>query len=373
MSFAQYRLYLNGTAATKDQLARFEDITIEQEMDKACYGRFQVPICVCASGVWSGETDAFLQGMSRIRLEMQIQSAEWVPLIDGPIVNVEGAQFSDPGQSMLTLVVSDDSFYLHRDETVTSFEGSDDTVASQIFDQVSQIATTDIDTADSPSDPGFTKTVLRGTQMECLQRLARRQHMHAFVTPGDSPGQSVGRFKRDPDPAKDYGLAPMVLLGSGTNVFSFKSTTKAGQAATFQAGRVNLKDRSTDTQTSTLSDVALAGSTLPPGPTIKRLLRPGQMDALTLARAVQGASEKSVYALNAHGEVMKGVYTSVLQPYQFVQVRAANGTLSGNWLLHQVTHTITRNSYGQSFQAIRNATSAGTNSPLPQIPPSSVF
>jgi len=94
MSVAQYRLYLNGTAATKDQLARFEDITIEQEMDRACYGRFQVPVCVCASGVWSGETDAFLQGMSRIRLEMQIQSGDWVALIDGPIINVEAAQHS---------------------------------------------------------------------------------------------------------------------------------------------------------------------------------------------------------------------------------------------------------------------------------------
>jgi hypothetical protein len=372
MSVAQYRLYLNGTAATKDQLARFEDITIEQEMDRACYGRFQVPVCVCASGVWSGETDAFLQGMSRIRLEMQIQSGDWVALIDGPIINVEAAQHSEPGQSMLTLVVSDDSFYLHRDETVTSFEGADSDVASQIFDQVSQISTTDIDTADTTSNPGFTKTVLRGTQMEFLQQLAKRQHMHAYVTPGDKPGKSVGHFKHDPDPRKDYGLAPMVLLGTDTNIFSFKSATKAGQTATFQTGQVNLKDRSTDTQTSNVSDVSLAGSALPPGPTIKRLLRPGQMDALTLARAVQGATEKAAYALKASGEVMKGVYSSVLQPYQFVQVRGANGTLSGKWLLHQVTHTITRNSYGQSFQVIRNATSAGTNSPLPGIP-SSVF
>src|SRR5262249_8361053 len=144
MSFAQYRLYFDGSAATTDQLARFEDITVEQEMDKACYGRFQLPICVTKGGVWSGETDALLQGMTRVRLEIQIQSASWVPLIDGPIVNVEGSRFSEPGQSMLTIVVSDDSFYLHRDETVTSFQGSDDDVASQIFDQVSQIASTDI-------------------------------------------------------------------------------------------------------------------------------------------------------------------------------------------------------------------------------------
>src|SRR5208337_4287259 len=140
MSFAQYRLYLDGTAATQDQLARFEDITIEQEMDKACHGRFQVPVCITEKGVWSGESESFVQSMTRIRLEIQIQSSPFVPLIDGPIVRLEGARFSEPGKSMLTLVVSDDSFYLHRSETVASFQVSDDQIASQIYDQVPQIA-----------------------------------------------------------------------------------------------------------------------------------------------------------------------------------------------------------------------------------------
>ena len=39
MTFARYRLYINGAAATTDQLSRFEDINIDQEMDKACSGQ----------------------------------------------------------------------------------------------------------------------------------------------------------------------------------------------------------------------------------------------------------------------------------------------------------------------------------------------
>ncbi|SPF40917.1 conserved hypothetical protein [Syntrophobacter sp. SbD1] len=372
MSYAQYRLYLNDVMATADQLSSFEDITIEQEMDKACQGKFQVPICVSQTGVWDGETEAFLQGMSRIRLEIQIQSGAWVPLIDGPIINIEGDNFYQPGQSMLTLVVSDDSFYLHRDETVSSFQGSDDQIALQIYDQVPEIASTDVDAAPAPSNPAFDTTVLRGTQMECLQQLATRQHMHAFVRCGDSPGQSVGCFKLDPDPAQDFGLSPMVLVGNGANIFSFKTKTTVGQMATFQSERVDLNDRSTDARTSDLGDINLQGTNPPPGPSIQRLLKPGQTDALTLARAVQAESERAAYALSADGEVMKGGYGSVLQPYQYVQVLGANGTISGTWLIRQVTHTLTRNSYGQSFQVMRNAQSAGTNGPLPQVP-SSVF
>ena len=89
---------------------------------------------------------------------------------------------------------------------------------------------------------------------------------------------------------------------------------------------------------------------------------------MTLARAVQAESERAAYALNATGEVMKGVYSSVLQPYKNVQVLGANGTLSGTWLIKQVTHTLTRNHYGQSFHVIRNAQSAGTNNASEQTP-----
>jgi hypothetical protein len=369
MACAQYRLYLDGSAATADQLARFEDITIDQEMDKACEGRFQVPLCTKPNGAWDGETEAFLQGMGRIRLEVQLSGSTWIPLLDGPIVNVENAMFNEPGRSTLTLVVSDDSFFLHRDETVTRFQGSDDQIASQIYDQAPQIASKQIQPAPAPSNPAFDSTVLRGTPMECLQQLARRQHMHAYVACGDTPGKSVGCFQPDPDPAMDFGLSAMVLLGANMNIFSFESDTTVGQTATFQSGRIDLNDRSSDTRTSSLSDLALSGTNPPPGPAIRRLLRPGQTDALTLARAVAAASERAGYALTAHGEVMKGIYGSVLQPYQNVQVAGANGRLSGSWLIRQVTHTLTRNSYGQTFQVTRNAESAGTDTPAPQTPP----
>ena len=44
MGCCQYRMYLNGAAATTAQLARFEDITVEQEMDMAWEARLQVPL-----------------------------------------------------------------------------------------------------------------------------------------------------------------------------------------------------------------------------------------------------------------------------------------------------------------------------------------
>jgi len=65
---------------------------------------------------------------------------------------------------------------------------------------------------------------------------------------------------------------------------------------------------------------------------------------------------------------MKNTYTSILQPYKNVQVLGVNGQLSGAWLIQQVTHTLTRNHYGQSFRLMRNAVSAGTNSAPVGVP-----
>jgi phage protein D len=83
---------------------------------------------------------------------------------------------------------------------------------------------------------------------------------------------------------------------------------------------------------------------------------------MNVANAVLAASEEDAYGLHADGEVLKDTYSAVLQPYQNVQVLGVNGQLSGSWLIRQVTHTLTRNSYGQTFSLARNAQSAGNGS-----------
>lgn len=369
MGCSEYRLILNGTPATADQLARFEGIVVEQEMDMAWQAQIDVPLCTDEQGNWTGETESFLQGLSRVRIEVRFLGDDWVPLIDGPIVSLNNNMHGEPGKSMLKLSVLDDSFYLHRDETVKVYSSlSDDQIATQIYGAVDQIASTDIDTAQAPANPAFDSTVLRGTQMQVLQQMARRQHMHAYVLPGDSAGASVGCFKLDPDPDKDFGLASMVVLGTGRNIFNLHSDTSANGAGIFRTTAIDLGDRSVTSYTADPSEIALLGTNPAAGGTIQRLLHPNGVDTVDLQRGVQGRSERSAYVLHAQGEVMKNTYTSILQPYKNVQVLGVNGQLSGTWLIQQVTHTLTRNHYGQSFRLMRNAVSAGTNSAPVGVP-----
>lgn len=370
MACARYRLYLADQPASTAQLNSFETITVTQEMDMSWTAQLEFPLRTDARGKWTGESEAWLQPLSRLRLEVSVQGRPYVPLIDGSIVSSDYGLQMEPGQSALHIEVQDDGFLLHRDETVKLYpDMTDDEIAEQIYLDAVDIASIDIDEADGPADLSDNTTVLRGTQMELLQFLAQRQGMHAFVLPGPQPHTSVGCFKYDPDPQLDFGLPEMVLLGSNRNLMSLKLWVEGAQPAVYCGSTVSLSDKSVNSRTADLSDIDRLGPDPPPGTPIKRFLRPGKALSVDLDRATQAASEDAAYALHADGEVLKDTYGGVLAPYQNVQMRGSNGRLSGSWLIRQVTHTLTRNSYGQTFSMQRNAESAGAGNTPPPAPP----
>jgi hypothetical protein len=264
---------------------------------------------------------------------------------------------------MAHVVVNDDTFLLHRDESVELYTGiTDDQIAQAILLRVKEIVKAETDTVPPSNDLTNTTTVLRGTPMKLLQDLVRRQHetWHVFVRPGAQPGSNVGFFKKDP--AGDSGLPTMVLLGKNRNVLNLRLSSTAVTPAVFRGSAISLSSANEDSGTASLSEIDRLGTNPPAGTPVKRMLRPGQSRNVNLQNAVKSASEQVAFALTADGEVLKDTYPVVLQPYQNVQVIGANGKLSGLWLIRQVTHTLTRNSYGQTFSMQRNALSSGTGS-----------
>lgn len=371
MACTQYKLFFADQIATPAQLNGFETITVHQEMDMNWTAHLEFPLRTNAQGDWTGEAESYLQPDVRVRIEVRVMSGAYVPLIDGSLVTADYDTHKDPGQSMLRIDVQDDGYLLHRDETVHLYPGiTDDVIAQQIFDDSPDIDSTDIDPVDAPADLSNNVTVLRGTQMELLQTLARRQEMHAFVLPGSQPHTSIGCFKSDPGPDEDSGLEPMVLLGSGRNLMNLKLSSASGLPAVYNTSNVSLGDLSVNSSTANLDDISRLGTNPPGGIPVKRFLRPGKSWNVALGRATQGASEQAAYALSADGEVLKDTYPDVLSPYRNVAVLGSNGKLSGMWLIRQVTHTVTRNSYGQTFSLQRNAQSAGTGNSAPAVPKS---
>ena len=360
MPAVRYRVFLDDEPATRDQLDRIEEIAVDQEIDLAWEARLKIPICADASGQWDGEDEPFLQSCARVRVEVKVGERSYVPLIDGPIVGSDRRTSSEPGQSSLLMIVHDDSAYLNRADEIRNFQNmSDHEIARQLFNDTTPIARVDVENA-LPCTCGITpEEIQRGTRMALLRRLARRQGMHAYVLPGDSPGQSVGCFKKLPITAGD--LPEMVLLGGDRNITSFNVSNNAQRAANVQSSSLAIGDRTVTESTSSIRNVELLGSEgTSDSDAGTRILRPDADCCLEPERAAAIESERTSYSFEASGAVLSECYGAALAPYHAITVRAVGSRLSGTYVIKKVEHRLDRWRYSQQFALLRNARSGGS-------------
>lgn len=361
MADIQYRMFFDNNPATRDQLDRVEDITVEQEVDMAWEARIDIPICVNENGKWAGEDEDFMKSFTRIRIEIKVGETRFVPLIDGPVVGFDSEMSFEPGQSSIKLIVQDDSVFLNREETISRFENQlDHEIASQLFEDPEQIVSTDIEETPAPGSSLSPVAVQRGTAMQILRSLAKRQGMHAYVLPGDSPGQTIGNFKSFPK--QTDGLPTLILLGSERSIKTFDVNKNAQSPAAVMASTLRITDKGIISSTASFRDRELLGEEAAleedQDPAV-RILPPLHGESVDLDQAVSAEVENSSYAFEATGSILEGCYQGVLQPYRLVTVKAGDTPLSGDYLITKVNHTLTRSNYSQSFVMKRNARSTG--------------
>ncbi|MCP4117242.1 MAG: hypothetical protein GY737_17970 [Desulfobacteraceae bacterium] len=362
MAAIEYRLFFNNTSATREQLDRVDEIRVEQEVDMAWEARVRMAVRVDDRGKWTGEDEDFMAAFSRVRVEIRIGEGAFAALIDGPITGVDSNMNSEPGQSAVTLTVRDDSVYLDLEENVSRFENlPDHEIAAWIFGEFEQIASTDIEETPASGSSLPPMVVQRGTAMQIVRSLARRQGMHAYLLPGESPGRSVGCFKEFP--TQTDGLPSLILLGERRNLSTFNAAHNARSPSTVRTSVLSITDKGVTARTSSFRDIDLLGEE----PAFEsethtgaRILPPHLGESLAPDRAASAEAACSAYAFEAVGTVRSPCYQGILQPYRVVSVVGVNGRLSGDYLITRVTHTLDRSNYGQSFTVRRNARSEGT-------------
>jgi hypothetical protein len=360
MPAVEYRMFFDNDPADRERLDKFEEIVVEQEVDMMWEARLKMPVRADGAGHWEGEDEPFVQPFTRVRVEVCVGARPFVPLIDGLITEVVAPRDSQPGRSSVTLVVHDDGVLLDQEESVVLYEEmTDSDIARQLFGAA---LTGPPDVEDTPAQPDNPSNVVmqRGTPMQLLRRLARRHGMHAYVLPGESPGQSVGSFKTFTTEA-DPDLPMLVLLGDGRNLARLQPRRNARGPANVRGATVSIKDKRIITSSAAPSDATLMGD----APAVEggantptRLLPPGQNDVVDLDRRTRGAASNLALASEATGSVLPFAYGGVLRPYRVVPVNVSDSNLSVNYLITQVRHTLNRSVYDQSFTLRSNAVSA---------------
>jgi len=351
---ARFRMYFGNQAARPEQLERVEEITVTQEMGRAWEARIRMALVLDEQGSWTGENEAIMTAFSQVRIEMKAHGGDFKPLIDGPIVGYDNQKSSSPGQSAIVLIVQDDSVYLNQEDRV--WRGDDQldhelatTVFNEFDDHIKSLDIEETPASGSALPPSVNR---RESAWNLLQFLARRQDKHAYVLPGEVPGESIGVFKELPE--ETDGLPDLVLIGSGRNLDEFNVNRNAQSASRVTASTMHLRDKAVVSASSQPSDFEAEGvevDTDHPQPT--RFLTSTQGEGIDLEQAVRSAVRARSFSYEATGSIRGHCYHGVLQPYRLVTVRSGGSSLSGSYLIHQVTHSVDRSQYTQSFELKR--------------------
>jgi phage protein D len=257
------------------------------------------------------------------------------------------------------LVVHDDSVLLNRDEKVALFEDmAPHDIASSLISEYG--LTPDVDDAPDAGAALQRVVVQRGTNMQLLRELARRNGMFAYVRPGDQPGKSVGVFQRPKLEPEEW--PEILLLGPDRNIGSFSAEFDALRPITARAGSVKIVDKDILSGEAKATDIDALGTQAAhdltrPAATLLARMREEQAD---LDAATSAAVDLSSWAYSGQGEVDADSYAGVLRPYRVVRVAGVGGYLSGDYLVSRVTHVLNDTSYKQRFVVHRNARSAGS-------------
>jgi hypothetical protein len=353
MAEQRFRVWFGGRAASEDELRRIEEIEVTQEMDAFWEGHLRMALCLDANGAWLHWPGDNNTPFSRVRVELDIGSGRFAPLIDGPLVSIDAALDSQPGRSTATIVVRDDSAFLNRDEeTEPPFEHrTGSAIAKELFGRFAQIRDTRIERTDAAPET----TTRRGTVLQFLRDLAAASDRHAYVLPGEQPGASIGCFLPDPEGAAE--LPPLVLIGDGRNLAQASVTQDANGGERTQAQVLRVDDQGVTTFETSAADLGLMRNlpALPADLTPRRLINPSgnTREDPTAAATAQARRNGYVYKLASH--VIPGCYAGVLTPYQKVRVDAGATPYSGDYLITKVVHRITPSLYTQELEAKTNS------------------
>jgi phage protein D len=362
MALAAIRVYLNDTPASEEQLDLFREISVDQAIGVAAEAELKIDLVLDDQGYWSTIEEDFAQAFQRVRVEVKLGEGEFTPLIDGPIVAQRFELGAGPAQSALTLVVHDDSVLLNQVEQVNLFE---DMPAHEIAQALIAQGglTAEVESVDAAGGAHTRYVVQRGTAMQLLRDLARRNGMFVYVKPGQLPGQSVCVFSR---PALQPGDAgELLLIGEERNIHKFSAQFDALQPVTARAGGVRISDKAELTSQSDAPGVEALGAdgvhdVL--SPTAISLLSRTREEQNDLDAATAAAVDLSSFAYTATAEIDANDYDRALSPYQVISVAGPGGYLGGNYLISRVHHLINDSGYRQSLTLKRNARSGGSQS-----------
>jgi phage protein D len=354
-----YTLTIGGLPAGEDLLQAIQQIEIEDHASMADMVRLRVVIGVadgCAG--WSFVDDEIFERLVKIQIKVAVGSGREETLINANVIETNATFANQPGTSILNVVAMDPTVLMNLKQVVKSWPNrSDSDVAREIFSASEYGFMPIVDTTNWRRQENDQTMIQRGTDIQFLQELARRNGFEVYIETNGNTGLIEGHFH-----APRLNLPPQGVLSvnmrDATNVNSFNARFDMLRPSTVQTTNLDVESRETQqSQVSSSRSTTLGRETALTNqqprvvlPAHTGLARTGEQQPYA-----QALADESALAITAEGELNTVAYGAVMRAKRPIAVRGAGKQFSGTYYVERVNHILTADSYRQSFTLRRNA------------------
>jgi phage protein D len=353
-----YQLILNGAPVDDKFYTEMSALEVEESVDLPGAIMIKLPVSTTDAGDLTFVADADLQPFATAAVVVQQETEEAQCVFDGLILSHKLHLETGAVKSELQVWGQDASWLMNLEEKTKEWvDVTDSAVAASVFGDYGISPAPENSDDDSPSHTESGHSLMqRGTDIQFLRRLARRNGKLCRVACTSTPGEYTGYFARastDGDPVATLALNDSTAATVSALDFEWDvtrpSAVKAGQALfdgseadadTADSGLAPLDQRS-------LADFA--------GRPVTVMLTTPVDDAGELSLRAQALLREAGWFVRCEGEVDAGRVKTVLRAGTVVQIDGAGTLNSGKYFVWSVRHTFTPEAHKMRFVLMRNA------------------
>jgi phage protein D len=358
MTTISYTLLIDSLPADASLLEAIQEIEVEEHINLAAMLRLRFAVGMSQDGSgWQIIDDDTFSRLKPISLLMTVGTGLPETLIDAYVIETKADFSNEPGQSTFEVVAMDATVLMNLEEKVRAWpDMADGDIAETIFGEHGFMS--DVDSTQLVRQERDLTTMQRGTDIQFLRRLARRNGFECYVETNSLTMLTEGHFhapRLDESPSGTL----TVNMGAETNVDNLNARYDMLRPTTVDVAGVAIGSQDDQNATIDAPSHSQLGqdSALDADQQRVRLLNDtGLAETGELQSYAQAVVDESAWAISAQGELDTATFGLILRTRRPVLVRGAGQHFSGTYYVERVQHLISGDNFKQHFTLRRNAT-----------------
>lgn len=364
---ASYRIVLNGQPADADFYTALSSVEVEESMDLPGAVQLDLPIAASAGGDLVFAADSRLAPLASVAVVATPPATDSGAasgpqcIFDGYVLAHKLHLETGTTNSRLSVWGQDTSWMMNLTEKVREWvDVTDAAVAGAIFGEYGIAPAADNSEDDSPSHTETGHSLMqRGSDIQFLRTLARRNGKICRVSCADQPGVRTGYFatpRLDSQPALTLTLNDPERWSVSALDLGWDATAPtavvARQALFTDASPDGVSADGSDSGLPLLADRSLADFT---GRPMTVMLAAPVDDGGELELRAKSVLREAAWFARCEAEADASRLGAILRAGMIVALAGVGAVHSGNYLVWSVRHTITGDSHRMKFVLVRNA------------------